>query len=322
MAAVQQRLAQLGLAKQSAKGTAASAPTYGVGLTGGKVYDVELEESELDTTWDNRVLAGYDRISGIPMVDPGLVAMPKSVGLLLLLGMGGYSVTGAGPFTHVFTVADTLPYATLWGRYGTSDSAKVTDAKLDSLEFEWDKSGAVKIKTKFMGCGFDPSVAFPTLGAAAETVSSGVMRGNGGTFTVDGSASRVTGGSIKIENALEAIVASNSVTPDDVFEARTAIEVSLKVKPSDLLQWRKWLTGSTSGTAVAADPYYGAVSLGFTGPSSSTLTFAGTKLAWATSMPEADPSGGAAELTVTGRFVIPASGSPLTATLVNSTTTY
>jgi hypothetical protein len=324
MGAVQTRLVQLGLAVQTAKGTAATSPAHVVGLKGGKVYDVELEESELDTTWNNRVLAGFDRTQGIPVSDATLVAMPKSVGALLKAAMGAYAVTGASaPYTHTFTVGDALPYVTLWGKYGSADSARIVDAKVDDFEFTFEKSGAAEVHAKLVGCGTDLSIAFPTPGAGVEeTVSAGVLKGMGGTFTVDGAAARVTGGSIKISNGLEPIVPAYAVVPEDIFEARSAIEVSLKVKPSDLTTWRKIVTGSTSGSAVSANVLYGALAMGFTGPGGSTLNFTAPSVAYSTSMPDADPNGGAAELTITGRVVIPATGSPLTAVLVNSVATY
>jgi hypothetical protein len=322
MAAVQTRLVQLGFAVQAAKGTPAVAPTYVVGLTGGKVYDVELEEGELDTTWSNRVLAGFDRTQAVPVTDATIVAMPRSLGLLFKAALGAVATTGAGPYTHAFTVADALPYVTLWGKFGSADSARVQDAKIDELEFSWEKSGAATVKVKFVGCGTDLSIAFPVPGAAAEMVVDGVLKGMGGTFTVDGTSARVTGGSIKLSNSLEPIVPSSQITPDDIFEGKTSIEVSLKVKPSDLTQWRKIVTGSTSGSTVVANVLYGALALGFTGPTTVTLAFAAAKVAWSTAMPDADPNGGAAELTLTGRLVNPASGSPITATLVNSVVSY
>lgn len=327
MGAVQTRLVQLGFAVQTAKGSPAAAPTRVVGLKGGKVYDIELEEGELDTTWNNRVLAGFDRTQGIPVSDATLVAMPKSIGTILKAALGAVATSVDTPTVglneHIFTVADALPYVTLWGKFGSSDSARIEDAKIDELEFSWEKSGAAELKVKFMGCDTDLSIAFPTPGAGVpETVSDGVLKGMGGTFTVDGSAARVLGGSIKISNGLEPIVPSNSVTPEDIFEARAGIEVSLKVKPENLQTWRKIVTGSTSGAAVSADVLYGAIALGFTGPDSATLDFEAPKVAYSTSMPDADPNGGAAELSITGRIVIPSSGSPITATLVNDVVSY
>lgn len=324
MGAVQSRLAQLGISKQSAFGSAMTTATYVVGVTGGSVYNVELEENELDTTWSNRILGGYDRVSAVPVVDTGVVVMPKSVGLLLLLAFGADAVTGSGPYTHVFSLSDPLPYCTLFGKFGSVDSAQIADSKLDSIEFEWDKTSSLTAKIKAMGCGFDPSFAFPTVSTNAEVVSSGTMRGAGGAFTVDGTSARVTGGSIKVSNNLDAIQVSSSVTPLDMFEAKMSVEVSLKIKPTDMTFWRKIITGTTSGTTIAGSPLFGSFSLGFTGPSSSSLVFAsgGSNVAWTASLPDADPNGGAAELAVTGRVVVPASGSAITATLINSVATY
>lgn len=322
MGAVQTRLVKLGLATQSAFGTAATAPTYIVGLTGGKIYDVELEEAELDTTWDNRVLSGYDRHQAVPVSDSSVVAMPQSIGTFLMCTLGAHAVTGVGPYTHTFTVGSALPYATLWGMFGSADSAQITDAKLDSLELAWEKTAALSAKAKFMGCGINIGTAFPGTGTS-ETVSGGVLKGAGGVFSANGVSARVVGGSLKFTNTLEAIVASSSIVPLDMFEGRLAIECSLKIKPTDLTEWRRVVTGTTSGTVISANVLQGAVDLKFLGPSGSSLEFTSSTVAWSSSMPDANPGGGAAELTLTGRFVIPSGGgSPITATLINSVATY
>lgn len=318
---VQTRLAQVAFAGQTAKGTPATAPAHVIGVTGGSVYQVELEESELDATWDNRALAAYDRTQAVPVADTSIIAMPHSIGQILRLGFGAYSVTGVGPFEHVFTVGDNLPWATLWGKYGAT-SAQLTDAKVDSIELEWEKTGALKGKAKFIGCGITLGTAFPTYTTEAEVPADGVFTGNGGTFTIDGAAARITGGSLKIENALEVIVPCYSVTPEHLAEARMSAEVSLKVKPDDLSIWRKIVSGTTGGTTPSAAVLYGSFALSFNGPGGALLEFEGSKVAWTTSMPDADPAGGAAELTLTGRICLPASGSPLTATLTNDVTTY
>lgn len=322
MGAVQKRLVQLGIAIQSAKGVAAAAPVHVVGLTQGKVYDVELEEQDLDTTWDNRVLAGHDRLGGMPVTDATSVVMPESIGTLLRAALGAVLTTGAGPYVHTFTTANTLPYVTLWGRYG-SDSARIVDAKVDELEIAWERSGAATVKYKIMGCTFDASIAFPTPGVGVpETVVDGVLKAFGGTFTIDSVTSRVTGGSIKISNSLTPINPCNLAVPEDMFEGNVVIETNLKVIPEDLTSWRKVITGSTSGSAVSPNPLYGALELGFTGPSTVTLTAEVPKMRISTSMPDAEAGGGPAELSVVGTVVIPSTGSPVEVVLTNSVATY
>ncbi len=317
---IQKRLAQVGLAKQTAKGTPAAAPTYTVGLVSGKAYDADIEQSELNTSWSTRGLAAMDRISVIPGADFELVAMPNSLGLLLMLALGADVVTGTSPYSHAFTPAETLPWVSLFGLYG-ADKSEISDAKIDSLELMWEKSGALKVKVKIMGMTFAFDSSW-VIGSTGEQVASGAFRGNGGTFDVLGASARVISGSIKIENQTSAIVASHSVTPDDIFEGDVKCAISLTVVPDDFALFRTIITGTSSGTAVQAAPLYGDVTTKWIVDASTDLTFDAPKASFLTHLPDVDPNGGAAEVTIEAVALINGALPPFTLTLRNAVATY
>lgn len=320
--AVQKRIAQLGIAKQTAKGTAATAPTYTIGLTGGNVYSAEIEQSDLNTSWSARGLQGHDRISVVPGVGAEAPALPKSIGLLLMLALGSDTVVGLGPYTHKFVPSSALPYHTVFGLYG-AEKAAVADCKMNSLEFSWDKTGALKVKFDQVGRTLDFASAW-TIGATAEQVSGGLLKGVGGTFQVGGVSATVVSGSIKIENSVDAIIASASTTPDDVFEGDVKCGVSLTIVPDDMTQFRRVVTGTTNGTAVQSTPVYGAIDLKWVLDANTDLAFNAPRAAFMTSMPDVAPEGGAAEITLEGACAIPTGSpfDPFSFTLRNNVATY
>ena len=319
---IQKRISQLGIAKQTAKGAAATTPLYTIGLTGGQAYNAEVSEDDLNTSWSSRGLQGRDRISVVPGADFEAVAMPKSLGLLLLAACGVDTVTGTAPYSHKFTPGTTLPWMTLFGSLGV-EKAALSDQKIDSLELSWDKTGAVKLKAKAMGRSIDFTSAWVPA-ATGEQVGGGVFKGAGGVFSVLGATARVTAGTIKIENKLDAVVASSSVTPDEIFEADVACSVSLTIVPDDTTLFRSVITGTGTGTSVSAKPLFGALDLKWVMDVSNDLEFVASNVNFACQMPTVDPNGGAAELSLEGVCVV-ASGSPsdpFAITLRNSVATY
>lgn len=325
MSVVQKRNVRLGFAVQSAFGTPAAAPTHVVGVTSGKVYGVELEEADLDTTWNNRIQAGVDRISAVPTIDTEIIGMPNSIGTLLYGVLGAVATTGTGPYIHTFTMASALPYLTVWSHFGDTDSAMTQDVKIDELEISFEKSGATKVKLKMLGASIDFSVAFPTPGVGVpEVVSQGVLKGFGGTFEVDGSTARAISGSIKIANGVETVIPAYSITPVDTAEKNLQVEINLTVVPEDLTFYRKVITGTTSGSTVSASPLYGTVELEFHGTDTndSILNLSAPTVNWTAEVPDADAAGGPTELSIVGKVLEPGSGSPFTAVLTNAFVDY
>lgn len=317
---VQSRIAQLGFAKQTVKGTPIASPAYVIGLTGGTNYDVTFDQKELDTSWSTRGIEGHDRISVVSGAAADFVAMPASLGLILLLALGTDVVTGSGPYVHTFTPAASLPYATVFSLYGTVKTA-MADSKIDSLELSWDKTGALAVKATFMGDAID--FASTWTGGTNERVQGNLLKGVGGTFTVNGVAARVESGSIKISNNLTPVIASYSTTPDEMFEGQVKCETSVVISPDDLNLFRWAVTGSTSGTAVQSTAVYGALDLSFKVDATHSIEFTATNVATTVQTPTVNPSGGPAKLTAAGDCAIPAGGgAPFTFVLTNAVATY
>jgi hypothetical protein len=323
---LQSRLAQVGLSKQTAKGSAATEATYQVGVLGGTVAGVEVSESDLNPTASNRVLSYVERTQVTPVAGFDVVGMPRSIGLLLLAATGAVTtVAGVAPApnTHTFKTADDLAYLTVFGRY-SADHLKMADAKLDELELSWDKSGAIKAAAKLWGLNLEFLAAAYTVAANGDErpVDSNPLIGAGGLFEVDGATARVTAGSIKLANGMTPVPISAKVTPDDVFPGMQAVSVSLTVIPDDLATFRKVLTGTAAGTTISAKPYIGAIRTKFVQSADVDLEFNAGKAVLATEFPEAKPEGGPAEVKIEAKVLAPATGDPYTFVLRNFVASY
>jgi hypothetical protein len=321
---VQKRIAQVSLAKQTAKGAAASVGQYQIGVTGGAVSGATVTDQEIPMTWSGRDVEEFDRIEIIPALAFDVVAMPKTIGALLYAATGADTITGAGdPFTHTFKTGLDLPYWTLFTTHGV-EKYQFTDAKLDTLELSWDRSGALMAKTSWLAC----ALAFPASYTAGtdERPGGGLIKGAGGTFTVDGAAAIVKAGTIKIDNSLEAVMGAASVQPADVFPGEHILTVDLTIVPADMTEFRTVITGTAAGTTPQVVPYTGAAVMTFLVPGSSpahTLTLNILAGKFAVAFPAADPKGGPQEIVLSIAAHVKSDGSaPYSFVLLNSIATY
>lgn len=318
---VQKRIAQVSLAKQSAKGSAASAGTYQIGVSAGQVVNADVSEDVLPSTWSNRVAEGFDRTGVLPGAAFDFIAMPKTIGMLLYAACGTIADAGGGaPYTHTITPGTALPYLTLFSTFG-AEFYKIADCVADELELSWDSVGALKAKVKIAGC----TLTFPGSAYTAgtdERPSGGVLKGCGGTFQIDGADATIKSGSIKITNKVAPVYGSSAVQPADVFPAQHSMDVSLVVVPSDMTLWRKALTGATGGTTPQCVVQYGTAEQKWILDANTDLDLLVSRMKFAVPFPDADPGGGPAEVTLEGMISNPTSGSAYTFTLRNNVASY
>lgn len=319
---VQAALATVGIAKQTAKGTIATNPTFGHGVTGGQMVSMQIDQALEERTSSARFAPNANRTGATPGFSFGTRLFSASAGLYLFGASGTKTVTGTSPYTHTITLGDDLPYLTIFGKLESTIWA-VQDAKISDVELSWSENDPLEMQVSGMGT----AIAWaPTFAATTDESRLAYMLPVGGTFQLSTTsatpaAARITAGSIKISNKLDAIFKSGTITPDDLWTGQQEVSVSLTVIPDDTLLWRSIVTGTTSGTSVNTTPPFGSFSVSFAN-GSDTLTVAATRVAFMTDFPEAKPSGGAIELQLEGLVTLPSSGSPLTVTLVNTTASY
>jgi hypothetical protein len=318
--------AQIGVAKQSARGTIAANPTYAHGLSSGAPVMSEATQNPLEVTTGKRAASTMIREivkSGGGGTFPAYI---RTLGLYLLGAIGTDTVTGAGPYLHTYTTGD-LPYLSVFAKGIGSEIAAVKDCKLDELSLKWEGAKPLELSISAMGTNFSYPSTF-TVGTD-DTGSDAFLVPVGGTFEVDvvGSTpatARVISGELTIKNNVSSVDASGSIEPVDQIEGLQEHEVKLTIVPDDMAAFREALTGASNGTAVASTVPYGAVNLVFKeNGGNGTLTVSGTKVAFSVAFPEASPSGETTKLELAGIAVLPAGGSsPLTYALSNGVATY
>jgi hypothetical protein len=321
---LQKRIAGTGISKQTAKGAPAASATYGLGIRGGSPLMLDLQQENDEITFSSRVSAYDNRLSITPGASIQTRLWAASGGLLLYGALGAISDSGVGPYTHTITPGATLPYLTHFAQFDT-EYHKIADCKVNQLELAWTERSPIEVTYELMGITWTGYTGSYTV----TNDESGNARfiPPGGTFQVDTNSgtpatAKIAGGRITINNNLVPIPLSASTLPDDVFEAEAALEVELRLIPTDTTEWRKIVTGTNVGTAAAGTEIYGSFSEKFTIDANTELTLASTRVAFLADYPEADPSGGPAELTVVGRIKKPAATPAFTATLKNAVASY
>ena len=324
---IQKRIAFFGISKQTAKGAAAAAATFGLGTLGGSllVVGIDQESDQITYSGTQRISPDENRLGINPGAGVRTRAYPRSIGLLLFGSLGAIATTGVGPYSHVITPAATLPYLTAFTKLGTSEYARVPDCKVDSLRLSWSERSPLEIEATLLAISAE-------LGAAAWTITNDEsaqpkFAPPGGTFKVDAAAgtpivAKITGGEITIANAISGITLSASLYPDDVYEGEHTFDVSLTLMPDDFAEWRKAVTGTGTGTAPANVPIFGSFETKFQIDANTHLTLAASRVAFFPDFPDADPGGGPVELVLPGRAKQPATGNAFTATLSNFVVSY
>lgn len=318
---VQSALAQVGVAKQTAKASVAANPTFAHGVTGGTVLSVDISQDADERTSGSLGFSDVNRTSAIPGAAFTSRVHAKTAGLYLFGALGGKSVTGAGPYTHVFTPADTLPYLTLFGKYD-GNITTVRDYKVDNLGFSFSENEPLEMSVDGMGT----VLSFGTFTAGTDDTASTYFRASSGTFKLDtdsGTAvtARISAGEVSIANALSMVMLSGSITADDVMNAQREVTCSFDIIPDDLTDWRTVVTGTSTGSSISSTPLYGSFEIAFT-EGTNSLTLAATRVAFLCDYPDADPAGGPVTLTLAGTVLKPSGGNQITATLINSQASY
>lgn len=320
---IQSRVVQVGIAKQTAKGSIPANALYQFGVESGRMVGVNVTDDPLNLTWSTYVVEGFDRKLVVPVVEFTTVATPAITGLFLLGVLGADAASGAGPYTHVFTPTDDLPYITFWARYGGTNAfyQQVQDAKISEVELTYDGAGAVKARVRAFGCNIVP-LASPFTATNSERVNGGFLDAGAGIFQLDGASAVTQQGSVTFNRRMVPQPIANSVVPNDVVPGDLAVDWQMRVQPNDLNYWREMVYGSAGGTTVATAPYFGAVTMKFIQDANTDLNITAPRVKYATEFPEANPQGGPAEAAVDGMTAAPTSGAAVTATLRNAVASY
>lgn len=322
------RILQVGLAKQSAKGAAATQPVVIHGVESGAAGDVPLTEPDVSVTAASRMSAAAVREQIVPGAGYTTLGFSRAIAQQLFGVLGTNVDSGAGdPWTHTITgpTAD-VNWWTFFGRTNT-EYLSIADCKIDSVKIDFDMA-LIKVSVVVKGCTLLLGNAAWTPTNTDDEVTPGALYSTGqaaSAFTLDGVNMRVTKGSIEIQNGLTPIIPAYKVTPDDFGIGEQIGKVQFTIVPDDLVIFKKSITGTGTGTTPASVPFYAPWSVKFLENVTSAthdLTIAGGRSNLRVAFPPGDPKGGAMEVVVDGSIYDPRSGSAaVTATLRNGLAT-
>jgi hypothetical protein len=252
MAGIAGNRAWVGIAKQTAKGTPAAAPIYKMPFTGGNIGPDRTigRLQETDSSRDQgTAYVQRQSVSGSPEV----YVRDTSLGMLLLGVLGADAVTGATNFTHTFTAAAQLPYMTLWKNSGDLVYDRYQDVFIGNMTVRADAGnplvasfGATGLVSTF--ANVDPAPATPlTKGAVYTYNDAAVTLGGGAT-------SSISSFELTIENNVN-VQQTDDVTGYDVIAGTREVTLGFDMLFETDAEYRKFHTGTASGTAVSPNIY-------------------------------------------------------------------
>ena len=325
----------IGVAKQSAKATAASTPSFLHGLTGGQVFKLDRSVEADDVSCGVRAGTDSHVESVVPGADLDTYGYADVLPLYYYAAMGSIASAAAsgtgmsGYYEHVITLGDVLPYLTVWGRIG-SEYTSVAGCKVDQIEMEFEGNSPLEFGVTLLGLA-----ATLGLGSMPGSIDPSCFDGyfvpTGGTFKVDTAsgtpvAAPVTKGSLTLANNCTTDPLAGQVTPGDVEEGKLVSSGSVTVKPADLTLYKSMVTGSSSGTTPTGAMVYGSFEWNFTHSKDPkcSLKVEASRVPFTADFPDVDPAGGAAEIEFTFDNIGLASrsASPVTITVVNDVASY
>lgn len=324
--ALQKRLVQAAIGKQSALGSPATDGQFKFGVTDGSAVKADADEQALDTTWSTRLVEGFERLTVTAGAEYGFVATRQLIAQHLFFALGTDVVTGmSAPYTHTITEGEPLPIATFFGR-AAADYFLVPDARLDTLELTFEKTSALKGKATWMGTDVSDSATAWTTTGADERVQSGYFNMGGGSFTIDTVSAVIQKGTITIKNNQKPIQPAFQVTPEDYMPGILELTYQFTLLPNDFGEWRKHIYNSASLPAapgtIAFVPHYAAIAQEWKSANGDTLSLDAPDVRTVVAFPEAGLEGGPVEMEITGSTAINLSGQAITWACENETAAF
>lgn len=327
---------QFGYAIQTARGTAAAAPTvsfYASDDSDGINSEKSLETLNLTIGGKSTAVDTYTDEVEVSM-ETTTLAFPDMTGLLLAAAMGADTVTGSGPYVHTITAGEELPYITATEQKGARNAAlrRMTDAKVDELTINAEGVAPISIEATLAGCDAKWLAA---------------TSWNGPTFDIDDgyyslanaevlfSLSTDTPGAVPagvnlesleigIANNVEATRALGSAVPLDQVEQTQSISVTISGTTDSTALYREVITGAAAGTDIATAVVTGSLQITFphNTDADQSLVIKVPAIPWECEVPAVSTDGGPFELSLSTDDALAVDGTAATFIVTNGTASY
>ncbi len=321
MAGIPSNIGWIAMAKQTAKGSAASAPTVKLLVRSGGIGP-QKGTSRYETTDIGRAPGGmFVNNVGVQGAFE-CYAEPGAMALLWYLLLGANADAGAGPYTHTATPSTDIPYCTIWDSTGGTLTEKYVDCKIGSLTLSGDAGNPliVSIDNVF---GLAATYADTGADALAALAPAGYLFYEAqGAFKYDTVAQTTHRFSMTFDNNLSPYQA-DAITYSDVDPGNITIDASFECR---------W-TGPTAFPAYKTEFYGGGTTLVSTVPSNHAFQVIWTRTSslklqldlpqtkWVVTRPEKDSGGDPLNAAVSMFAEKPSGSAMITATSTDSTAT-
>ncbi len=247
MAGIRSNRAWAGFAKQTVKGTPIAAPTYKTAITDGFVQPEEVI-NQLEETDSLRDAGDSYKSRGGVVGSVEHYVRDTTVGKLFELTLGTRATTGTGPdYTHSYTPAEDIPYATLHEMLGNLLFLQHEDVKINELEVSADAGEPLKISSEVIGRRVTRLTADPAAGVSVATDAP--YNFNEAAVSVGGAAtSLVSSFSLTYANGVE-IQQTDDYVPFDVYAGQREVTVGFDMIFETLDLYNQFHFGTTAGTA-------------------------------------------------------------------------
>lgn len=330
---VASNIADVAFAIQSAKGTPASVSAYRAYLHGGDQphpnrVNADFEETTGSRIRSDRFVSTMD-VAGAPV----LYAMPLSLGALLYGVLGGKAVSGGGdPYTHTFTNAATLPYFTFWRMLANGLYEEFDDCVITHLNIHGEYGLPLTVTPTIMG--LTPSYQTSAEATAAiEKTNRFMHRDASAALLFEGSATptRCTRMfDLDIDNGAT-VYGGDSLTPCDVTTGLLTATLAYETLLSDFALYNRlqYASATPADSAAVTDTVLelagspAGIDWKWTRVAASrTLEVLLPRVLVEPFVDQPDIAGGPLVRTVTLTAVQPASGSAVTAKVLNAQASY
>ncbi len=310
-------------AKQSAKGTAATAAIFKSPFSGGSINPRRDTDRLAETDSSRDQGAAYITSGGVEG-SPEVYVRPNSIGYYLHGVMGDVATAGTDPnFTHTFTPGLALPLYTFWKNVGgaTGLYERYVDCKIGALTISADAGAPLTAAATIMGV--TPSRLTTDPADTLELDSETVFNFNNAAVTIGGAATRlVSSFELSIENNIDA-QQTDDFLPYDISVGQREISLGFDMIFENLTEYNKFHYGGAAGTAISDSIFTSSAQFTFTLNTNTEIVFALPSVAYEEFPVEPDPGGD--PITVSVRAVAQKTTGVddlLTVTLKNSTDQY
>lgn len=323
-----------GIAFQTDRDTAATAPTFVHGLTGGSPFGASRSIANTAVSCGNRAPSDA-RVDGIE-VTPSIQALcyPDTFGAYLYAALGAVkseAVTGKdGYYKHTFTMGSVIPYLTIWSQIGTNNFTRSDGCKCGTLSLSATGNEHLSMQADFHGINAEIGIeSIP--GSVEASCFAGKYTTTDCTFKIDAAGDTpaealVSEASFTFENNLAALTSIGRVTPREIAEGNLSVGCSVTTIPDDITEYKKLMTGSETSTKLTGTVVLGSVYAKFyhTEDKDMTVEIEVNHCPFTADFPEVDPEGNEATIgfTTDAAIITKAGESPVTVTIVNKVEKY